>query len=514
MKQGKFVPKRFASYRQFVERFPIGLAILHVPSPENTGTWKIIAANWLATHLVGSRAEAFLHGPLTANLPKSTNMPSLVRQVLRFGEVKALGHIYGREFAADPYGSRSPGDSVFWAKLFPVDNCCVGFTIEDQSLLRRARLARTESARESRLVSELARAILWRADLSTLEVKYVSPESEQILGFWPERWQNEKDFWKRHVHPEDFDGLQRYCHSVVHRPDQREDFEFRMISAQGTVLWFRLLVRRVVNHDRRAELLGVMTEVTKLKQAEQHTQDLSRRLIHLQDQEHRRISRELHDSVGQNLAALRMSLHVLEQKAELLDDKGRLALRDAVEAAESAIQETRTVSYLLHPPTLDELGLLKALDWFVDGFSKRSGISVRLQAPPRSFRLPADMELALFRVVQECLTNVHRHSHGSTAEVRIKADGGTLLLEVSDSGTGIPPEVQTQLLRGSGKSGVGLSGIRERVAEMNGHVDIDSNRHGTTIRVLVPAQSLDADFQEVPNGVLPFARGSARGKAS
>jgi two-component system, NarL family, sensor kinase len=259
-----------------------------------------------------------------------------------------------------------------------------------------------------------------------------------------------------------------------------------------------------------------MTEISKLKEAEYSTQELSRRLIHLQDQEHRRISRELHDSVGQNLAALRMSLHALEQNAALLDQKGRLALRDAVNLTEGAIQETRTVSYLLHPPVLDELGLIKALDWYVEGFAKRSGISVRLQAPPGSFRLPGEMELALFRVVQECLTNVHRHSHSPSVEVRIQAKSNAVLLEVADSGRGIPPKVQAELLQGSGKSGIGLSGIRERIAELHGNLDIDSDRNGTTIRVLVPApaQTFEQHTIDVPNGVVPFARGAIRGKAS
>ena len=507
-KPANSLSKRFAAYRQFVERVPVGMAVLHVPDLHNTKTWKIVASNWLATHLVGSSAEAFLDGTISANLPSSRSMADLIRQTLRLGKVKSLGHLAERDLA--------PGLFAYWAKLFPVDDCCVGFSIEDHSLLRQAREARTDAERHNALLAELARAILWRADPQTLEITYVSPEGQQILGYWPERWRSEKNFWSQHVHPEDLERMISHC-CAAGQGDYSEGCEFRMISTSGAVLWFRLLVRRTTARNGSSELFGVMTEITKLKEAEQSTQELSRRLIHLQDQEHRRISRELHDSVGQNLAALRMSLHALEQNASLLDERGRLALHDAVNLSDTAIQETRTVSYLLHPPVLDDLGLIKALDWFVEGFAKRSGITVRLQGPHVPFRLPAEMELALFRVVQECLINVHRHSHSTSAEVRIQAHSNAILLEVADSGRGIPPKIQAELLQGSGKTGVGLSGIRERISELHGSLDIDSNRNGTTIRALVPVPALAAEAErtiDVPNGVVPFVRGAVRGKAS
>ena len=502
-KTPRSLSKRFAVYRQFVERAPIGMAILHVPTLDDTKTWKVVAANWLALHLVGSSTEAFLDGSISTNLPNSKSMADLIRQTLRHGKVKNLGHIAERE--------SSSRFSAYWAKLFSVDDCCVGFSIEDHSLLRQAREARTEAERQSGLLAELARAILWRADPGTLEITYVSPEGPQILGYWPERWRSEKDFWKQHVYPDDLDGMIRHCMAAA-QGNCCDECEFRMFSAAGSVVWFRLLVRAMPTSSGTTELFGVMTEVTKLKEAEQSTQDLSRRLIHVQDQEHRRISRELHDSVGQNLAALRMSLHALEQNAALLDERGRVALHDAVSLTESAIQETRTVSYLLHPPVLDDLGLMKALDWFVEGFAKRSGIQVELHAPNGPFRLPAEMELALFRIVQECLTNIHRHSNSRSAKVRIQAHSNAILLEISDRGRGISPKVHAELLQGSGRTGVGLSGIRERISELHGTLSIDSGRDGTTIRVLVPmpAQAQKPEGSaELPNGVVPFARGKA-----
>lgn len=500
--------KRFAAYERIVERVPVGMAILHVPKLDKVATWKVVAANSVAVHLVGSSVEAFLNGSISANLPSSKSMPELIRQTVQFGRVKNLGYISEH----DP----SSSSVAYWAKVFPIDKCCVGFSIEDHSLLHQARKARSEAERQGGLLAELARAIVWRANPDSLEISQISAEGPQILGYWAERWRSEKDFWKQHVHPEDLERMISHCCSARQR-SYSDECEFRMFSATGELVWFRLLMRLMPSRNGVSELVGVMTEITKLKEAEQFTQDLSRRLIHLQDQEHRRISRELHDSVGQNLAALRMSLHALEQSAAILDEKGRLALRDAVSLAESAIQETRTVSYLLHPPVLDELGLIKALDWFVDGFAKRSGVNVHLQVPQGPFRLPPEMELALFRVVQECLTNIHRHSHSKSAEVRIQAHSNAILLEVADSGCGILPNIQAELLQGSGKTGVGLSGIRERITELHGSLDIDSNRNGTTIRVLVPIPPREAEAErasDVPDGVVPFARGAVRGKAS
>jgi PAS domain S-box-containing protein len=507
MARNKSLSQRFSFYRKFVDRVPVGMAVLHVPDLVNTRKWKVVAANWLACHLVGSSAEAFLRGHIAANLPASKPMPELIRHTIRFGKSKSLGLVQEQAFSST--------SSCFWARLFPIDDSCVGFLIEDQSLLRQARQARADSEHRCRVMAELARAILWRADPTTLEFTYVSPESQHIMGFWPERWRSETNFWKNHLHPSDRERVLNHCYASLSVGVHSEECECRMISATGKVVWFRLRVQPVAGPKGVSELLGVMTEISKLKDAEQSTQELSRRLIHLQDYEQRRISRELHDSVGQSLAALRMSLSILEKNTAFLDDRARHALADAVSLADGSMQEVRTVSYLLHPPTLDEAGLSQALDWFIEGFAKRSGIRIRMEAPPSSFRMPPEMELALFRVVQECLTNIHRHSRSESADIRIQLLQNAVLLEVVDYGQGISPQLQAEFQQGSGKAGIGISGMRERVAEMKGRLEIESNGNGTAIRVLVP---LPVDADEAPQsspdqkGVIPFVRTASLGK--
>jgi PAS domain-containing protein len=172
-------------------------------------------------------------------------MPELIRQTLRFGKVKNLGHLAERDF--------SSGLFAYWAKLFPVDDCCVGFSIEDHSLLRQAREARTDTERQNALLAELARAIVWRADPQTLEITYVSPEGQQILGYWPERWRSEKNFWSEHVHPEDLERMIGHCRAAG-PGGYSEECEFRMFSTTGAVLWFRLLVRHIRVRQLRLKL--------------------------------------------------------------------------------------------------------------------------------------------------------------------------------------------------------------------------------------------------------------------
>jgi PAS domain S-box-containing protein len=508
MARKKSLLQRFHFYRKFVDHLPVGMAVLHVPDFLDTDTWKLVAVNWLAAHLIGSSTAAFLNGPLAANLPPSKIMADMVRDTLSRGKPKSLGHLQEENFSAR---------TSYWVRLFPLDDACVGFCIEDHSLVRQARLARTESEQRCRLLSEFTRAILWRADPGTLEFTYVSPEGQQILGYWPERWLTETNFWKNHLHPEDRDRVVRLCYAASAPGNHTQDCECRMISASGNEIWFRLLIRPVFGQHGVTELTGVMAEISKLKEAQRCTHDLSRRLIHVQDREQQRLSRELHGSVAQNLVALRISLNVLEFKEPILDERARQAVADAVNLADLAIHHLRAVSDSLHPRALDEAGLFRALELFVEGFAKGSGIKVRLELPPNAVHMPAEMELALFRVVQECLANVHRHARSESVDIRIQSLHRAVLLEVADYGRGIPPELQEELLHGNAKNGVGISRMRERVAEMNGRWEIDSNGNGTTIRVLVPLPEADASFthqiSSSPKSVIPFFRNVSRAKA-
>src|SRR5580698_2941107 len=214
-------------------------------------------------------------------------------------------------------------------------------------------------------------------------------------------------------------------------------------------------------------------------------QNLSLRLLKVQDEERRKLSRDLHDSTGQTLAALKISVSFLQENCR--QDPSKMALvSEVVELADRAIEEIRTMSYLLHPPLLDEVGFACAAEWYIEGFAKRSGINVRAEIANSRERLPRNVEIALFRVLQESLTNVHRHSGASDASIHFQRVGDAVILEIRDFGKGIPEE-RLRLLHGvSAEIGVGLAGMRERLHELNGTLEIESDGRGTSMRVTVP----------------------------
>jgi PAS domain S-box-containing protein len=212
---------------------------------------------------------------------------------------------------------------------------------------------------------------------------------------------------------------------------------------------------------------------------------LTGRLMRAQDDERRRIAQMLHETTAQDLAALKMQLGSLGRSDSSLSDQGVAALKESMELAERSMSSVRTLSYLLHPPFLDEAGLLSALRWYAEGFSRRSGIAIELNLPDRFPRLSQDVETALFRVVQESLINIHHHADSSSAEIRLDLRGAALILEVQDRGRGMPPEHLTQLPAGGGALGVGVAGMRERLQQLGGVLEIESGPGGTIVRARV-----------------------------
>jgi signal transduction histidine kinase len=232
-------------------------------------------------------------------------------------------------------------------------------------------------------------------------------------------------------------------------------------------------------------LHNLESEADMRKQREEQLRHLSVRLMTMQDEERRRIARELHDSAGQTLAAVKMALAALE----FTDPGSALLSRQLVDVnslVDDALREIRTTSYLLHPPLLDEVGIASAAQWFVEGFAQRSGIDVTCDIAQGLERPARDCELVLFRVLQESLTNVHRHSGASIASVRLWLDADHLKLEVEDNGSGISKERLTHLNGTAGDTGVGIAGMRARVHELGGCLDIASGSTGTSVMVRVP----------------------------
>jgi PAS domain S-box-containing protein len=208
---------------------------------------------------------------------------------------------------------------------------------------------------------------------------------------------------------------------------------------------------------------------------------LTARLMRAQDDERRRIAQMLHETTAQDLAALKMLLARLNRTAEGLSDSERGALTESVALAEQAMTEVRTLSYLLYPPFLDETGLLSALRWYAAGFGERSGIHVSLDVPDSFERLSLDAETALFRIVQESLINIHRHAGSESAAIRLRRDADTLVLEIEDRGRGIEDASLAHILSGEG-AGVGIAGMRERIEQLGGRLEITSSENGTTVR--------------------------------
>jgi signal transduction histidine kinase len=228
----------------------------------------------------------------------------------------------------------------------------------------------------------------------------------------------------------------------------------------------------------------VRTRTRELEEQSKQVRELSRRLLRTQEEERRHIARELHDSAGQTLTVLGINLAQLAQKA------GRNAPELAGEAEQ--IQETvqqlhreiRTTSYLLHPPLLDENGLYSAVSWYVQGLLERSGLEIHLDISKDFGRLPGEMELVIFRLVQECLTNIHRHSESKTASIRISRESNQITLDIRDQGKGMSGDRLAEIQ--SGLSGVGIRGMRERLNQIEGTMKIESDSSGTRVLATIP----------------------------
>ncbi len=236
---------------------------------------------------------------------------------------------------------------------------------------------------------------------------------------------------------------------------------------------------------RTAELAeanqALQTDNLERKRAEDEVRNLSARLLKLQDEERRRIARDLHDTTGQKVAAMALDLAVLSEEAGKLAARGREALGECYRLVEQIGNELRTLSYLLHPPLLDEVGLNSAIRWYADGVAQRSGLQLDLEVSPEVGRLSQEAETALFRIVQEGLTNVHLHSGSKRAQIRLLRDNGEIRLEISDDGKGIGGKGD-----GAQPLGVGITGMRERMKQLGGQLEVVSGDHGTIVRAILP----------------------------
>jgi PAS domain S-box-containing protein len=244
---------------------------------------------------------------------------------------------------------------------------------------------------------------------------------------------------------------------------------------------------RLANGDLTAEVAERKSAEARLANSERSLRDLSLHLLRTQDEERKRIGRDLHDSLGQYLAVLKMNLDSLESGMGSNLNGASEQVASCVRLADDALKEVRTISYLLYPPLLEEMGLKSAIPWYLDGFSKRSNIQTTFEVDPNFGRITPEGELTLFRILQESLTNVHRHSGSATAAVKLSKRDGEAILEIEDHGKGISPTLLKEFGQDwAGSLGVGLRGMNARVSQLGGKLEVQSTGSGTVVKARIP----------------------------
>jgi PAS domain S-box-containing protein len=330
---------------------------------------------------------------------------------------------------------------------------------------------------------EVAKMGSWEMELRNLNVIW-SEQTHRMFETDPSRFHPTRPNFLEFIHPDDRAKVDAaFAESLDKRSPST--VEYRILMPDGRV---KILEEHwQAFHDEEGKpvrLAGTCRDITERVRAEEELQRLSGHLLRLQDEERRRIGRELHDSTGQDLVALATMLGQLRGSIPPGDRKSDRLLSKCKALAERCIREVRTLSYLLHPPVLDQVGIGDAIRDYVKGFTKRTGIQVELELSPLVGRMAGEIELALFRVTQESLTNIHRHSGSKRAKIRIHRNS-ELELEISDFGQGVSAQEST------GKEprfqvGVGIPSMQERVKLIGGRLEIDSTSHGTTVRVTIP----------------------------
>ena len=312
----------------------------------------------------------------------------------------------------------------------------------------------------------------WELDLKTGK-STLSKNLLQIFGLASEAEWDREEYWAR-VHPED---RKRARANVERAIAECKPFEhvLRHRAPDGT---YRVHFARAIQipgpDGRTARSIGVAQDITDQTRAEQELRQLSGRLLQLQDEERRRIARDLHDSVSQNLLVISLSLAQLGKSADVRSKRGKQVLTDTRKMVKDLSREIRSLSYLLHPPLLDELGLASAVEEYVKGFSQRSGIDLEFEMTADIGRLSPESETALFRIVQEALGNIQKHSGSSTGKTRLTKEHGDIVLEITDSGRGMRAEHLQERQVGPSALGVGILGMRERMRQLGGRLDISS----------------------------------------
>jgi PAS domain S-box-containing protein len=386
----------------------------------------------------------------------------------------------------------------------------------DVTRIRQIEQALRDSEQRMRFCLEAANIGTWDWDIESGSVRW-SENMERIHGQLPGSFGGNVEAFLEGVCNEDrervSDAVQRALEG-----DGKYHVEYRQVRANGSFGWMEAYgqviydssnhpksimgVCRDINErkcseealrDARAQLEArVKDRTSELDQAQERLRMLSARLLQMQDDERRRIARELHDTAGQILVALNLNLVPVEQALQNTKSELVRQVTESLRLIEELSRDLRTMSHLLHPPLLDEAGLQSAVRWFVEGFAERSKIEVDLQLEPGLGRLPAELETAMFRIVQECLTNIHRHSGSSSASIVITRDTHSVTIEIRDRGKGMSMPI---------RAGVGIQGMGERVRQLGGQLEIESGSGGTSVTATFPinvrSSELSADMLNI-----------------
>ncbi len=350
---------------------------------------------------------------------------------------------------------------------------------------KKVEVALRDSQTKLALALESSRTAMFEWDIAAKRGSW-NPQLANLYGFNPAGGFITQEEWQKLFHPDDVARLIEESERAFREGDQFH-FEFRAVRPNGEIRWILSHGRIVRDADGTSvRMIGTHADITERKQFEEaeKIRELSGKLLQAQDAERRRIARELHDSAGQLIAALQMNLIPMESEARSAKLPLAEGLQQSLELIQQLSNELRTVSYLLHPPLLDEAGLPSALRWYIEGFAQRSRIEVGLEVDPDLGRLSQDMEMTIFRVIQECLTNIHRHSGSKKAEIRLTGSSVDVRLEVRDYGKGLPAADKT----GSRplRYGVGIQGMQERIRQLNGIFEITSDADGTVVSARLP----------------------------
>lgn len=384
-----------------------------------------------------------------------------------------------------PYPHPDGTNRVFQARVIPVPSDTqplryIG-TLRDITDQRAAEQKLHESRSLLAQAELIANLGSWELDVVSRKVTW-SEQLYHLFGFCPWEPAAEHLYWDN-LHPGDRVRVREITDQAIQLCREFNYVaRYRLPTGQYRVHYTRGIPIRDTD-GKTARVIGIVQDITEQTRVEADLHRLSQELMRARDEERRHMARELHESAGQSLAALKMTLGNLREALPKKHSLANSLLQGCLDLTNEAVQEVRTISYVMHPPMLDEAGLPSALRWYARGFSDRSKIQVDVDVPDDFGRQPQEIEMTVFRVIQEALTNVHRYSGSKTARIRLERNATQICAEVQDQGCGL------QLMRGSGgqPNGVGIAGMRERIHQLNGVFEIESvPGRGTCVRVILP----------------------------